>query len=311
MMIWGWGPGMDNLILPKEVGLRIGIGNESIKHLRLQTHYNNPRRVEGKRDNAGIRLYYTPNLRKYDGGIIQTGDAGVTEINNITRGTGYQEYQYDCPSYCTDTWHPINVISSILHMHQKGSMMWSTIWRNGKAIPFNRVEFYQFDLQQSTPKSIQLLPGDRISVHCVYEKDQNRDIKFGEASNEEMCIHYISYYPKLPKGGNTCAFFYSKNMGHNVTYCNDKIQNSNPSQLDPPGGLDKVFGSKSPNYVCKNPANTDTQSSSESDINRVFEKYIFVILGIAVGFIIISSAAVMYFVRRKKLIKTKKDDPFN
>ncbi|CAM9566084.1 unnamed protein product [Lampetra fluviatilis] len=57
---------------PAYAGYSLGLDADP-KDVMLEIHYNNPQMASGVRDSSGLRLYYTPNLRKYDTGILETG----------------------------------------------------------------------------------------------------------------------------------------------------------------------------------------------------------------------------------------------
>jgi len=256
MMIWAWAPGIEPLILPQDVGFLAGVGPNSIKGLKLETHYNNPNLDTGKFDSSGIRIYYTSILRSIDAGVLQVGDSVVTQNVPIPSGNGYSTYEYDCPAECTNKWnYLIQLFSSMLHMHGVGAQIWSTQWRNDvKVRDINRIEYWDFKFQQQTTINITLEPGDRISLNCVY-KQQSSPVNFGIASSSEMCMHYISYYPRLP-GNSICSYFYDNYVTkQNFTYCNNAPQSfRNPYKTDPLGGDKKTFGI--PNYsgyTCNHP----------------------------------------------------------
>jgi len=255
--MWAWAPGVDPMELPPVAGFRVGPSINAWDGLLIQIHYNNPGTLSGIIDNSGIRVYYTTTLRQFDADILELGDAGVTQPAVIPQGTGDVLFEYSCPSECSSTFgQTLNVFGDLLHMHQVGDMMWSTIWRNGVNLGyFNRIEFWDFNFQQTTPLSLTIQPGDRINTHCKYTQSPNTPVHFALASSDEMCLEYVYYYPKLP--GPYCTFIYSEDVGRNATVClNDFLQVNgalqyNPSVTDPPGGEIKVFGSINPSsFVC-------------------------------------------------------------
>ena len=50
---------------------------------KLQVHYNNPTRSTKFRDSSGMTLYYTSDLRPYDGGILAVQQTLVIIDYNI------------------------------------------------------------------------------------------------------------------------------------------------------------------------------------------------------------------------------------
>jgi len=264
-MIYGWAPGVGPLVLPDDVGF---YANKS-STLMLQLHYNNINQLSGVVDNSGIRIYYTPILRKFDAGILQLGD--FLALNNvpIPEGIGLYEIQYDCPSEClANVTQPLYAISSMLHMHERGALMWSDQWRNGSFVQeLNRVDFFNFNLQQSTPVNFTIMPGDRLSVHCVYNLNPTSITQFGIASYQEMCINFIMYYPKIPIEACGYSLF-------GETYCGIQLPILNPTMKDPTEPH-VIFGSQNTEYVkdiCGDgnytisSGQTNSQSGSNSNV---------------------------------------------
>eukprot|EP01129_Flabellula_baltica_P003190 TRINITY_DN13002_c0_g1_i1.p1 TRINITY_DN13002_c0_g1~~TRINITY_DN13002_c0_g1_i1.p1 ORF type:complete len:552 (-),score=120.87 TRINITY_DN13002_c0_g1_i1:16-1671(-) len=261
--IWEWAPGISPLILPSEAGFRVG--PNSIRLLELETHYDNPSIDSGIIDNSGLRIYYTTTLRKYDAGVLQLGDPAVQEIDPVQSGVGIKEYEYSCPSECTQYFpHDLKVFSSFLHMHAIGSKMYTTQWRNDTMVRVTSlIEYWDFNFQQQTSADYVIKPGDRLNTHCFYKK-QNEEVPFGLASDDEMCIHYISYYPKLPYA-SLCGFY--SNSGERLTYCfGTPTSIVNPQISDPP--LNTKFGiPNDDDYMCPNdyvPETTEETSQTSS-----------------------------------------------
>lgn len=92
-----------------------------MKYLMVQIHYDNPTGVSGIVDNSGVKLSYTPNMRTYDAGTMTLGDI-LNSGNAIPPGQSLVEYEYECPSDCTnDLPYAINIFGSIFHMHSLGA----------------------------------------------------------------------------------------------------------------------------------------------------------------------------------------------
>jgi len=264
--MWAWAPGVDSMELPSICGFRLGPSAAAWNGIQLQIHYNNPApSVSGVIDQSGVRVYYTPNLRQHDADILELGDALVTNPNIIPQGSGLSYYEYNCPSECTSMAVPLNVFGSFLHMHYQGSMIWTTQWRNGSLLGYqNRIEFWDFAFQQTTPMNSQILPGDRLNTHCIYNQNPLAPTKFSIASSDEMCLEYVYYWPKLP--GPFCSFIYQ--APRNYTACGEgalMINQGyafNPTVLDPAGGEIKTFGATNPSsFVCPS-LSTPSQGTS-------------------------------------------------
>jgi hypothetical protein len=240
----------------------------------MQIHYDNPVHDVGQIDNSGIRLHYETTLRPIEAGVLSLGDPAVSNFKNpIKAGTGLLEYEYDCPSACTSKWNQtLHVFGNFLHMHKIGAQMWGKQWRNGQLVrEMNRIDFWDFGLQQMTPEEHTIEPGDRISTHCIYQQ-QSADVIFGESSSEEMCIQFVYYYPRSASGFGFCGYFADSHLPfNNVTVCgNDAVMRNasepmyNPTELDPVGGTYVAFGKPNPNsFKCGIASSTQQSQSTE------------------------------------------------
>ena len=57
--------------LNEKAGVRFG--KNSIRYVQLQVHWTNEAKADDYYDSSGIKLFYTPKLRKYDQGIMPVG----------------------------------------------------------------------------------------------------------------------------------------------------------------------------------------------------------------------------------------------
>merc|ERR1719421_2825229 len=67
----------------------------------------------------------------------------------------------------------------------------------------NFLEGTEYDYTTGTPSMV-LEPGDNLRTTCWYNNDGRSgpiaSHRFGLASNDEMCITFVAYYPKIPNG---------------------------------------------------------------------------------------------------------------
>jgi len=186
--------------LPEEVGFRVGPDPDSIHYVLLETHYNNQEKLADLEDKSGIDLILTDKLRKYDAGIIILGDIYVT-ASPIPSGSVDYPIESECTSKCTSLWpHDITVIASFLHMHSYGISMYTILTRENSTeeIISNKIEYWDFGLQQYTPVNYVIHPGDRLNTVCLYNtRSTSSPVRFGPGSSDEMCMDFIIYYPKL------------------------------------------------------------------------------------------------------------------
>jgi len=89
-------------------------------------------------------------------------------------------------------------------MHKAGSMIWSTQHSDNERIPgyFNRIEYWDFSFQDYIPVQKVINPGDRMNLECIYNTmSRTEPTNFGPDSDDEMCVEFIAYYPRLTLPG--------------------------------------------------------------------------------------------------------------
>eukprot|EP00064_Thunnus_orientalis_P008424 superscaffoldBa00000999_g8447 len=163
-----WAMGAEAFYYPPDAGLPMG-GPGSSRFLRLEVHYHNPLLISGRSDSSGIRLYYTPSLRRYDAGIMELGLV-YTPIMAIPPKQHTFYLSGYCSSKCTQTALPpggIYIFASQLHTHLAGRGVRTVLVRGGKELE-------------------------------VVQEDQHFSTHYqgGFGIMEEMCVNYIHYYPR-------------------------------------------------------------------------------------------------------------------
>ncbi|XP_044124184.1 dopamine beta-hydroxylase [Bufo gargarizans] len=196
-----WAMGAQAFYYPDDVGLAFG-GPRSSRFLRLEVHYHNPLELKGLRDSSGIRLHYTPSLRKYDAGIMELGLVytplmAIPPFQREFPLTGY------CTERCTDEALPsggIHIFASQLHTHLTGRTVTTTMVRDGKEIAIvNQDKHFSPHFQEirMLKKSVRVLPGDLLVTRCTYNTEDRSKVTVGGFSiTDEMCVNYIHYYPR-------------------------------------------------------------------------------------------------------------------
>ncbi|XP_031711934.1 dopamine beta-hydroxylase isoform X2 [Anarrhichthys ocellatus] len=197
-----WAMGAEAFYYPPDAGMPVG-GPGSSRFLRLEVHYNNPLLKSGRRDSSGIRLHYTPSLRRYDAGIMELGLV-YTPIMAIPPKQHTFYLSGYCTSRCTQTAFPpggIHVFASQLHTHLTGRGVRTVLVRGGKEL-----EVVQEDQHFSThyqtirvlKKMANILPGDVLITKCTYNtEDRSKPTVGGFSIMDEMCVNYIHYYPRI------------------------------------------------------------------------------------------------------------------
>uniref|UniRef100_A0A8C6VZS4 Dopamine beta-hydroxylase n=1 Tax=Nothobranchius furzeri TaxID=105023 RepID=A0A8C6VZS4_NOTFU len=193
-----WAMGAEAFYYPPDAGLAMG-GPGSSRFLRLEVHYHNPLLISGRRDSSGIRLHYTPSLRRYDAGIMELGLVytpimAIPPKQPIFYLTGY------CTSKCTQAALPpggIYIFASQLHTHLAGRGVRTVLVREGVEL-----EVVQDDQHFSAEYQVNAgvcvnLQGDVLITKCTYNtEDRSKPTVGGFGIMEEMCVNYIHYYPR-------------------------------------------------------------------------------------------------------------------
>ena len=208
-MVYAWTPGEGPFLLPNNVGLPLGEG--SFRSFKLEIHYDNPEQKVGMLDSSGMRIYYNNKPREHEMGMMITGDQFV-KLRDQPVGNGVVEHSFSCPSSCSNIVldQPVTVLREALHMHKSGIKMVNEQIRDNKVIHKGTVEYFDFDQQGNPPvqqKPFQILPGDSFQTTCTYKSDS--DEQWGFASNDEMCMTFISYYPRRTIAGKfawSCSY---------------------------------------------------------------------------------------------------------
>mmetsp|Transcript_2003 Transcript_2003/g.4945 ORF Transcript_2003/g.4945 Transcript_2003/m.4945 type:complete len:542 (+) Transcript_2003:262-1887(+) len=201
-MIYAWAPGDEGWALPKNVGFPVfdGMNNQAV---HMQIHYDNPTLKQGMRDSSGLKFYYTHDEREHRAGILEVGDPWLS-LGGEEIAAGHTKYEFNCPGSCSAAAllqkersvedQGVTIISEFLHMHQTGVRMTNEVLRDGQVYHKASAEVFDFEQQgvhHVAQESYKVMPGDSFRTACYYKDGTT----FGLASQEEMCIAYIMYYP--------------------------------------------------------------------------------------------------------------------
>ncbi|XP_062984506.1 putative DBH-like monooxygenase protein 2 [Elgaria multicarinata webbii] len=199
----GWAVGGVSYSFPDETGISIGTPRDA-QWIRLEVHYSNFNLIPGLIDNSGIRLYFTPELRPYDMGVLQTG-IFTFPIHFIPPGAdSFMSYGI-CNTSCFEEMNgapvpDMHVFGYLLHTHLAGRGVRGVQYRNGEQL---RVlcedNKYDFNLQETRAlkEVIVLKPGDEFLVECHYQTLDRTGLTFGGPSTlNEMCLVFLFYYPR-------------------------------------------------------------------------------------------------------------------
>ncbi len=179
-MLTGWVPGSGPLQLPAGVGMTISPGDK----LLMQVHYHQDPSVAATPDATAVDLYFSPTTTAEHAYVVWAGTPLFTIPAN-TQG-------YAVSSTCTvnGSWKLLGVAP---HMHQHATKFASSIQAaSGNACLMN-IPRWDFGWQGGyfLQQPIELAVGDKISTTCTYDNTTGSQIKFGEATTDEMCFGFL------------------------------------------------------------------------------------------------------------------------
>ncbi|XP_062426446.1 putative DBH-like monooxygenase protein 2 [Rhea pennata] len=199
----GWAVGGKSYQFPDDAAFSIGTPSDP-QYIRLEIHYSNFDLLPGLIDSSGVRIYYTPELRKYDVGVLQTG-IFTFPVHFIPPGAeSYRSYAL-CNTSQFDEMNgspvpELHMFAYLLHTHLSGRGVKAAQYRNGEQLGIicedNK---YDFTLQEirDMKEIIIVKPGDEILVECNFQTLDRSEITFGGPSTmNEMCLAFFFYYPR-------------------------------------------------------------------------------------------------------------------
>ncbi|XP_020809804.1 MOXD1 homolog 1 isoform X3 [Drosophila serrata] len=200
-----WSPGSKGQFLPSHVGIPMG-GVSGVKYYMLEVHYDNSNRKKIV-DHSGFRIHYTHDLRTYDAGIIVSG-VSISDTQLIPPGQNIYRNVGICGPPCSSVMFPekgIKIISGSFHSHEAGRKMSLRHIRSGKElkriIEDDNYDYSYQHVHQLANETV-VLPGDYLITDCAYETKHRKLPTFGGYSTkEEMCLTFITYYPKIELSG--------------------------------------------------------------------------------------------------------------
>ena len=185
-MIAGWAPGRGADEIPSGAGVPLAAGDQLI----LQVHYDQVR-MAGLTDTSGYRMVLTDEPDLTPAGMLWSGVMWGGSLNgtNVTR-------QGEC-TLSSD----ITMFAVFPHRHQVGTRITLELRRAGESSYTNIVDItgWSFTDQPNIPvppQYQQLRRGDRLRTTCWWNTG-GRSVRFGEASDDEMCFNFIYHYPKI------------------------------------------------------------------------------------------------------------------
>ncbi|KAH9251350.1 hypothetical protein BASA81_010761 [Batrachochytrium salamandrivorans] len=204
-LVFGYGLGGSAQVFPNVTGYRL---DPQTRFLVLEIHLDNPAGVS-KRIQSGLELYTTSTLREYNSGTMVLADPEV-RYDAIPHSQSAMAYTSVCPAECTRKFKGnIHVTHVFPHMHMFGREIWTSLVYSNDAteeIIISSRKFWSFSTQTNSQVNITIQPGSVLTTTCVYDTLKSpTNVQFGHSSGDEMCMDFISYYPK-DNGVSKCGY---------------------------------------------------------------------------------------------------------
>lgn len=200
-VVASWARGSEGFSFPPEAGYPLE--PSASRYYLLETHYTAPYDESlGGVEGSGLRLYYTPELRRHDAGVISVGmDPNWRHI--IPPGQQKVVSSGHCISECTKQAFPhsgVNMFAVVMRTHRIGRQLALRHVRDGVEQPpvatdDNLDADYQEYRRLGAP--VKILPGDHLIAECTYNSSERSAITLGGlTSREETCLVMGLYYPR-------------------------------------------------------------------------------------------------------------------
>eukprot|EP01084_Bolivina_argentea_P034773 64410_1 len=205
-MLHGFGVGTNNFTYPVHVGYEIG-ADSTVNYLLMEMHYENTYLLNNVSDTSGVRIWYTPQIRKYSAGNIMFGlNPTIPNYHLIPHGVSRVVNTAYCLPKCMQNGIPakgVKAFAVLLHQHYLGAVLKLRIVRNGTELkPILEDYAYDFNYQQTVKiDERDIFPTDTLILECHYNTlhINNSNVTFGgESTQDEMCLAQIVVYPAIP-----------------------------------------------------------------------------------------------------------------
>lgn len=200
-VVASWARGSEGFSFPPEAGYPLE--PSASRHYLLETHYTSPYDDNmGGLEGSGMRLYYTPELRRHDAGVISVGmDPNWRHI--IPPGQQRVVSSGHCISECTKQAFPhsgVNMFAVVMRTHRIGRQVALRHVRDGiEHSPIATDDNLDADYQEyrRLVAPVKILPGDHLIAECTYNSSGRSAITLGGlTSREETCLVMGLYYPR-------------------------------------------------------------------------------------------------------------------
>jgi hypothetical protein len=192
----GWAPGADENAketLPSDVGMYLpATGN-----MRMDVHYNNLTGTKAEEDNSGVEVCAISTPSKF-----RKNTATVVGLNGNATAPAHMHVDNATTCSVQASMGTATLVSNSPHMHQLGVHA-KLVLKQGSMTSVLHDADFTFDNQHAYRMDplVVLKTGDQFTVTCSYTNNTDKNVTFGQNTEDEMCFNFITVYPK---GGFSC-----------------------------------------------------------------------------------------------------------
>jgi hypothetical protein len=196
--IGGWAPGDGPRSFPDGSGLAVEAGSRIV----LQVHYHPDPARPGAKDRTTLRLRTADSVDR-PGRMQPWSDPDWFAFGDmpIPANTDGVSWTFDYPYWVDAEIHSVN-----LHMHTLGkSVRLSVVRLDGSETCLVDIPAWDFDQQQTFRLAEPLTiagEADEIVLTCTWDNPTDREVNWGDRTEDEMCLATMYITPREPSSGD-------------------------------------------------------------------------------------------------------------
>jgi Redoxin/Copper type II ascorbate-dependent monooxygenase, C-terminal domain len=188
----GWAPGNEPSFLPEGVGRSLPKKADVV----MQLHYHPSGKPETDRTRIGIFFAKKPvkQILHWSASLNMAMKIPAGAKNHLVEAghKGTEKFGWVVPM-------DVTALSVTPHMHKLGHDMTMTVtYPDGQSQDLIRINDWDFNWQNNYffEKPIDLPKGTILKISAHYDNTTDKEVKWGEATSDEMCIGFISVVQK-------------------------------------------------------------------------------------------------------------------
>ncbi|WP_435009726.1 redoxin family protein [Tundrisphaera lichenicola] len=188
----GWAPGMEASFLPEGIGRSLPSKSDVV----MQVHYHPSGKPETDRTRIGIYFSKKPikQIMHWNAALNPTMKLNPGSLNQLVEAgyKGTEHFGWEVPI-------DVTALAVTPHMHVLGRDMTMTVtFPDGHSQDLIKIGDWDFNWQNSYyfKEPIDLPKGSILKVRAHYDNTTDHEVRWGEATTDEMCIGFLAVVKK-------------------------------------------------------------------------------------------------------------------